>query len=219
MKASLIPEDGSRKLTFHFNPKEYSVSKSATWTRPTTKGATNTTKPEFTGSNPRTVQMEIFFDDWEHEGHLVKDIETLLNWMTPTSKSVKKNVPEPKVLRFQWGGDSAPLAEFKGFLKSCNAKFTLFKPEGIPVRATATISLEEIPTVPAKTNPTSGSLAGRSVHLVTAGDTLHSIAFREYDNPALWRGLAAFNQIDDPLRLKVGARLLIPTIDEAAGQS
>ena len=217
MKASLVAEDGSGELQFRFNPKEYSISKAATWNRPTIKGAKHATTPEFGGVQPQTVQMELFFDDWEGNGDLVDDIETLLGWLKPTDKSIGNKKPQPQVLRFRWG--RAPLAEFKGFLKSVSARYTMFRPDGTPVRATAQITLEEIPNDPAKTNPTSGAIAGRRSHVVAAGDSLHSLAFREYDDPALWRGLAAFNGIDDPMRLAAGTRLLIPTADEAAALS
>src|SRR5215472_13094118 len=203
-KATLAAEDGSR-LEFRFNPKEYSISKSATWNRPTSKSAKHATAPEFGGVQPQTVQMELFFDDWEGSGDLVKDIETLLGWLKPTDKSInQKKKPQPLALQFRWGGQQ-PLAEFKGFLKSVSAK--------------AQISLEEIPTDPPKTNPTSGAIAGRRSHVMAAGDSLHSVAFREYDDPALWRGLAAVNGIDDPLRVAPGTRLLIPTADEAGALS
>jgi nucleoid-associated protein YgaU len=217
-KASLRAEDGSKELKFRFNPKELSISKAATWNRPTNKGAKHSTKPEFGGVQPQSVQMELFFDDWEGTGNLVADIQTLLGWLKPTDKSIRDKKPQPQALKFQWGG-SGPLAEFKGFLKSVSAKYTMFKPDGTPVRATAQIALEEIPTDPKPTNPTSGAIAGRRSHVVVAGDSLHSLAFREYDDPRLWRGLAAFNAIDDPLRVLPGTRLLIPTIDEAAGLS
>src|SRR6266545_4687684 len=208
-KASLAAEDGSKELQFRFNPKEFSISKAATWNRPTNKGAKHSTKPEFGGVQPQSVQMELFFNDWEGTGNLVKDIEVLLGWLKPTDKSISDKKPQPQALKFQWGG-SGPLAEFKGFLKSVSAKYTMFKPDGTPVRATAQITLEEIPADPKPTNPTSGSLAGRRTHVVVAGDSLHSLAFREYDEPRLWRGLAAFNGIDDPLRVMPGTRLLIP---------
>ncbi len=217
-KASLVPEDGSDELKFRFNPKEYSISKAATWNRPTNKGAKHSTTPEFGGVQPQTVQMELFFDDWEGTGNLVADIEKLLGWLKPTDKSIGNKKPQPQTLKFQWGGRQ-PLAQFKGFLKSVSARYTMFKPDGTPVRATAQITLEEIPSDPKKTNPTSGAVAGRRVHLVTAGDSLHSVAFREYDDPSLWRGLAEFNGIDDPLRLAPGTRLQIPTADEAAALS
>jgi nucleoid-associated protein YgaU len=214
-RATLESEDGSKKLELRFNPREYSISKAATWNRPTNKGAKHSTRPEFGGVQPQTVQMELFFDDWdERRGDLVRDIEMLLGWLKPTDKSIRDKKPQPQALKFHWGG--GPLAEFKGFLKSVSARYTMFRPDGTPVRATAQIALEEIPSDPKPTNPTSGAIAGRRSHVVAAGDSLHSLAFREYDEPRLWRGLAAFNQIDDPLRVPPGTRLLIPTADEAA---
>ncbi len=218
MRASLIADDGSKELKFRFNPKEYSISKSATWNRPTNKGAKHSTTPEFGGVQPQSVQMELFFDDFEGTGNLVADIETLFEWLKPTDKSRSNNKPQPQPLKFQWG-EKQPLAHFKGFLKSVSAKYTMFKPDGTPIRATAQITMEEIPNNPKKTNPTSGAAAGRRTHVVAAGDSLHSIAYREYDDPALWRGLAAFNGIDDPLRVRPGTRILIPTAEEAAALS
>jgi nucleoid-associated protein YgaU len=217
-KASLAPEDGSQPLEFRFNPKELSISKSATWNRPTNKGAKHSTKPEFGGVQPQTVTMELFFDDWEGTGNLVKDIELLLSWLKPTDKSINQSKkPQPNALKFHWG--QGPLADFKGYLKSVSAKYTMFKPDGTPVRATAQITLEEIPADPKKQNPTSGAIAGRRSHVVAAGDSLHSVAFREYAEPALWRALAVLNGIDDPLRVAPGTRILIPTADEAAALS
>lgn len=214
MKAKLVDAEGN-KLEFRFNPKEYSVNKAASWSRPTNKGAKNSTRPEFGGVQPQTVQLELFFDDWEGKGDLVADIEKLIGWLKPTEKSIDTKKPEPQLLHLE-GGNTGPLAGFKGVLKSVNAKYTMFKSDGKPVRATVTIALEEFPANPKKTNPTSGSLAARRTHVTVAGDSLHSVAFAEYDDPALWRGLARFNEIDDPLRLKPGTRLLIPSADEAA---
>lgn len=217
MKAKLISGDG-KELRFRFNPKEYSVSKSATWNRPTNKGAKHSSQPEFGGVQPQTVQMELFFDDWEGSGNLVEDVETLLEWLKPTDRSISNKKPEPQTLRFEWEKNQS-LAQFKGFLKAVNVKYTMFRVDGTPVRATAQITLEEIPADPKRTNPSSGSPVGRRSHVVAAGDSLHSLAFREYDDASLWRGLAAFNGIDDPLRLRPGTRLLIPTADEAAALS
>jgi nucleoid-associated protein YgaU len=217
-KATLVPDDGSAPLVFRFNPKELSISKSATWNRPTNKGAKHSTKPEFGGVQPQSVQMELFFDDWEGKGNLVHDIEKLIEWLKPTNPSIHQTQkPQPRTLQFHWG--AGPLASFKGYLKSVSAKYTMFKPDGTPVRATAQITLEEVPDEPAAQNPTSGAVVGRRTHVVAAGDSLHSVAFREYDDPSLWRGLAVLNSIDDPLRVAPGRRLMLPTADEAAALS
>lgn len=214
MKAKLVDATG-KSLEFRFNPKEYTVTKAATWNRPTNKGARTATLPEFGGAQPQTVQMELFFDDWEGDGDLSADIDTLLGWVMPTEKSRNSKHPQPQLLHLE-GGNTTPLANYKCILKSVNAKYTMFKPNGKPVRATVTISLDEYPEDPPRTNPTSGSPLTRRVRVMCAGDSLHSVAYSEYDDPTLWRGLALFNGIDDPLRLPPGTRLLIPTADEAA---
>ena len=214
-RASLVAVDGSAELKFRFNPKEYSIQKSATWNRPTNKSAKSSTRPEFGGVQPQSLSMELFFDDWENEdADLLDDIKTLLGWLKPTEESINKKKPQPQILKLQWGSNHS-LSEFKGFLKSVSVKYTMFKPEGKPVRATANIALEEVPDEPKGTNPTSGSLAGRRTYVVSAGDSLHSVAYAEYGDPALWRALAVFNRIDDPLRVTPGMRLLLPSADEA----
>ena len=46
------------------------------------------------------------------------------------------------------------------------------------------------------------------------GDSLASIAFHHYRDPTRWRAIAEANGIDDPLHLKRGSVLSIPSIDE-----
>jgi nucleoid-associated protein YgaU len=115
---------------------------------------------------------------------------------------------------FEWG-DNPAVTSFRGYVKQVQAKFLLFDGSGTPLRATANVTLEEVPIPPKKQNPTSGAIHGRRTHVVVSGDSLASIAWREYEDPTLWRGLAAFNDIDDPLRVRPGATILLPTADEA----
>lgn len=208
-------ETSTTELRFLFNPTEYTVTKSATWNRPQTSGAKSATKPQFGGTNPQTVQMEIFFDDWEkQEGSIAADVATLFEWTKPTPASVQKKKPEPPILTFDWGTNQA-LADFRGYLKSVSAKYTLFDGEGNVLRVSANVTLEEVPVDAAKQNPTSGSPHGRRRHVLVEGETLQSLAFREYGDAVLWRGLADFNGLDDPLRIPVGTSVIIPTLSEA----
>ena len=208
-------ETSRKELRFLFNPTEYTVTKGATWNRPQSSGAKSSTKPQFGGTNPQTVQMEIFFDDWEkRKGTVADDVATLLEWTKPTAASVSKKKPEPPIVSFMWGGNKA-LADFRGYIKTVSAKYSMFDATGKVLRATANITLEEVPTDPKKTNPTSGSRLSRRSRVLKEGDTLQSLAWAEYGDATLWRGLAAFNDIDDPLRLRVGMSVLIPSADEA----
>jgi nucleoid-associated protein YgaU len=202
-------------LTFSYNPTELSTEKSAKWNRPTTTSAKSATKPQFGGSEPQSVSMEIFFDAYEDLfGDVSDDVKTLFEWLKPTTSSLSKNLPCPPILAFEWGSNKI-LADFKGYLKHVSAKYTMFRADGTPIRATASISLEEVPDEPAGQNPTSGSLNSRRSHVLRDGDSLQSVAYREYGSAAMWRGLALFNGIDDPLRLIPGNSILIPSSSEA----
>jgi hypothetical protein len=216
VKAFIQLKDGTARLTCAFNPREYTISKSATWHKTPAKGAKSAPKPEFVGANPRSMQMELFFEAWESSGDVSQAIDTLMKWTTPTDKSLTDSTPNPPIVVFHWGTKSY----FDAYVKQVSAKYTMFEANGTPVRASVTVGFEEVPAdPPPKTNPSSGGVAGRRTHLVTGADTLHSVAQGEYGDPALWRGLADANGIDDPLRLRTGTTLLIPPAAVAAERS
>jgi nucleoid-associated protein YgaU len=205
-KAFIALKDGSEQLTCAFNPREYTIATSATWHKTPAKGAKSAPKPEFVGANPRSMQMELFFDAWEAGGDVSKAVDTLIGWTKPTPKSLSDNKPNPPIVVFHWGTK----AFFDAYLKQVSAKYTLFLQDGTPVRASVGVGLEEVPAEPPKQNPSSGGMPGQRTHLVSSADTLHSVAYAEYGDASLWRGLADANGIDDPLRLMPGTTLLIP---------
>lgn len=224
------------KLTFQFNPKEYSVQKGASWASTPTTGAPETAPPQFSGAEPRSMTVEVFLDATAkgssdkkatpemrgiaspYQGaagasQLLADIEVLFSCCRPLEETLGGNgkVATPPFVLFSWGTVS-----LHAFVKQVSVKYTLFKPDGTPIRATATLTLQEIPKELAKQNPTSGGLAPLRSRTVVAGDSLASIAFAEYGDPRLWRALAEINRIDDPMRLPTGTRLMVPTYDSAA---
>ncbi|HEY8545539.1 MAG TPA: LysM peptidoglycan-binding domain-containing protein, partial [Acidimicrobiales bacterium] len=89
-------------------------------------------------------------------------------------------------------------------------RYTMFRGQGTPVRATVTVAMKELPIAPARQNPTSGGRSGHRTHRLVAGDTLASIAYAEYGDATRWRLLAEANGIDDPLRVREGAVLHVP---------
>lgn len=220
VRARLQEVGGSGSLEFKFNPTEYSVSKGAHWephkgNRKDKSGG----RPEYKGSDPQTITMQIFFDDWERAiGNVTKHVDQLFDWCAPSKTSVSSEKHQPSELILLWGSNEQ-LADRTFYLEKVNVKYTMFGRTGNPLRATADITLKELPDPGAGQNPTSGSIDARKTHTVAEGDTLQSIANKEYGNPNLWRGVAIFNEIDDPLRLSSGSRLLLPSLDEAAEAS
>jgi nucleoid-associated protein YgaU len=203
------------EVKFQFNPKEFTVKKSASWESKPAKGAKSTSMPEFKGAEPRSMSIEAFLDGTESATDITKDIEVFFQCCTPLGETVGKNKPSPPFVIFGWGKKMSVTA----FVKSVSAKYTLFKPDGTPVRAVVTLDLQEIPGTTPKQNPTSGGFDVRTSHTVVSGDSLQSIAFQEYGDPNLWRAIATANGVTDPLRLRSGLRLLIPTPEEAASNN
>ncbi len=214
-KAEIRRKDGEQGLRCLFNPKEYTVSKSANWCRTTARGAATASAAEFVGTNPRTLQMDLFFDGWEAGGADVsRQVDALMSWTNPTRQSIQANTPSPPIVFFIWGS----ITLFDAYVKSVTGRYTMFAGDGTPLRATTSVAFEEVPGEPARQNPTSGG-PGRRSRVVAAGESLESIAQEEYGDPTYWRGLAELNGIADALRLVPGTRLLVPPARRVAEHS
>ncbi len=199
-------------IPFQFNPKELSLSKSAQWKRHAASGNKKSAPPQYQGTAPSKLSLEMFFDATDNHGTRVVDrVEQLFSACVPTTDSHSKDKANPPWVLFQWGG----LTGFLAYISSVTAKYTVFTEEGLPVRAVCTVTLEELAGELPKQNPTSGGLRPRRVHTVIDGDTLAGIAYAEYGDASMWRAVAHANGIDDPIRIRSGTTLLLPSPEEA----
>jgi nucleoid-associated protein YgaU len=212
-KASTGGGGGSEigRVTFDYNPKEYSYHKGASWERKTAKGAKSSARPEFKGADPASMTVEVFLDGYESGQDISPQIKLLTSCCTPLDETIKKKKPSPPWVIFGWGNQ----IHITAYVKSVDVKCTLFQPDGTPLRATCTVAMEEIADEVGRQNPTSGGTTALRSRTVVAGDTLQSIAYEEYGTPVAWRVLARANGIDDPMRVATGQRLLIPDLDQA----
>jgi Contractile injection system tube protein/LysM domain len=201
-----------KEISFKFNPKEYSIAKSAEWKSRESKSAKGASMPEFLGPKPSQLTLELFLDGTDGSGDVSSDVDLLFSCLTSAPKARSKQRPLPPFVQFSWGK-----VLFTGILKSVNVKYTLFRDTGVPIRATCGLSIEELPSEEERQNPTSGSLAPLRTHVVVEGDSLQWIAYQEYGDPAQWRAVAEANGIDDPMRLRPGDRLLVPPPSDVLG--
>jgi hypothetical protein len=102
---------------------------------------------------------------------------------------------------------------FRCVLESIKQKFTLFSSDGVPLRATLTVSLREYRTLNDQLEQLKLSSPDRThAHVTAQGDSLASISNLYYERTADWRSIADFNTIDDPRRLATGQLLEIPKL-------
>ncbi|WP_060883214.1 LysM peptidoglycan-binding domain-containing protein [Streptomyces caniscabiei] len=211
---STTPGGLIRTFSFEFNPAELTLRQGAQWKTTISAAVRDGALPEFMGPEARQMNVEIFLDSSAKPSGttVLKKVESLLSCCEVTSKSLAAKQPSPPWVVFQWGSFST--ARFTAYVSSVDVTYSLFGTTGVPIRATCRLSLHEIPGNTKGQNPTSGALTARSVHRVVAGDSLQSLAWREYGNASAWRAIAEANGIDDPTRLPTGIELVLPSAGE-----
>lgn len=206
--------EGGQTLTCLFNPNEYAISKANAWTVKPVVGA-SLPAPQFSGGHARELTLNLLFDADPSSGDVTSATDALFAMMEVNSSlaSGRTNQARPPSITFAWG----TFTSFKAVCSRLNVQFTMFKPDGTPIRATAALTLIQVEKDPrsgqgtpaAAQNPTTRAERMR-VHIVRAGDSLQSIAYAHYGDPNRWRTIARENGIDDPLNLERGAELSVP---------
>ena len=97
------------------------------------------------------------------------------------------------------------------YVERLTVDYTMFLPDGTPVRAKVALSLKQVlpGDVQLRQNP-KGTPDQAKSYTVKTGDTLQAIATQAYGDPREWRRVASTNNIDDPMTLRAGQKLLLP---------
>ncbi|SAK99969.1 LysM domain protein [Caballeronia arationis] len=110
-----------------------------------------------------------------------------------------------------WGNNRRN--SFTGVAESVRQRFTMFSPEGVPLRATVTLTLREWRPLEEQLFELKLESPDRTHwHQLGSGETLSALAARYYERPGDWRAIAGSNGIEDPRRLAPGSTLTIPSL-------
>jgi nucleoid-associated protein YgaU len=123
----------------------------------------------------------------------------------------------PPFVTFTWGKETT----FKAVCTQLTVAFKLFRPNGDPIRAEVKMTLKQADKASTASsnsgsrgqNPTTRANAGRGVHVVKDGDSLPSIAYSAYGDATVWRAIADANGIENPMHLRRGRPLSLPTLE------
>ena len=215
VQAVVVNVEANEQIKCLFNPKEYTFAKQNSWPKDQKTGA-NVPQMTFGGGQPATLQMELFFDTYaDANGGQAKDVRkeyTDKLWklmiVEDKLKDKKNKKGRPPTVRFQWGSAWS----FNAVITSLSQKFTLFLSDGTPVRATVSVTFQQIKDEAqlAAQNPTSGGIGGERLWTVADGDTLAWIAYKEYGDTGQWRAIADLNRLSDVRTLRPGTVLVLP---------
>ena len=211
-KAFLTNVETGERIDCLFNPTEYSLSKSNTWS-PVPMVGFNVPPTEFTGGGPTDLKLDLFFDTYEAN----EDVRTYTDKIFNLAKISKETVDSatsrrrPPRCLFNWGR----VFSFQAVITSVSVSYTMFRADGTPVRATMSLSLQECKDadVQEPQNPTSQGSWGHKIHVVRPNDTIDLIAAQQYGDPTAWRFIADTNDLDNPMELRPGQVLAIAPLE------
>ena len=205
------PELTDLHLTFFLNPKSIQVVKSVHLESPPTQGQTRETR--WKATYPIELKLgELWFDTYEERVSVrqkyIDKLEKLLQYVNET-----QHIP---CVRFIWGQfteHSVQDPSYNFYVEKLSVDYTMFLPNGLPVRAKVQLALKQCHTLQKDgLAKTAGAPDNAKLYTVKQGDTLQGIASTEYQDPGEWRRIADTNEINDPMGVKPGTKLLVPPI-------
>lgn len=215
LKAGILVTEGKhadKVVEFLYNPDNVKVEKNVQFKEHPTQGADSGEK-EFTHGVSRTLTIgQVYFDTYEKK----QNVRTVFIDKLEELAHYDGDLHRPPKVRFVWGkfmAENDPYNSGKWYVQKVSTEYIMFLDDGTPVRAKVTIALVEATTLDEQLqHRKKNSPDHAKVYTVQRGDTLQTIAYREYDDPAEWRRIADANGIDDPLAMEPGTRLLVPPI-------
>lgn len=198
---------GSSKCTVKINPSTYSHNHQVNYNNSTAQGAPGTTL-KFKGIPPETISFDIHFDATGAIANNKVPVKTQLDQFKKVCFNYNGSIHEPNYLIVSWGS-----LVFKCKLTSLDISYTLFKKDGTPLRAKASVKFEEAVDanlIAKEANPKSPDLT----HLITVreGDTLPNICYKVYGEPGYYLEVARYNNVVNFRNLVPGSKLYLPPI-------
>jgi LysM repeat protein len=210
-KASITVEHTGARFDVMFNPEEYSLNKDNNFASQAIPGLGSPIL-QFVHGNLRTLEMELFFDTTDKRTDVRTETQKVVDLL-----KIDSQLHAPPVLRVAWGS-----LQLRCVLARANQKFIKFLEDGRPTRARITASFSEFIDPEREAKEVNRQTADFSKgYTVQHGDTLTTIAFRFYEDAALWRPIAIANDIDDPRGIRPGQSLKVPALpftDPATGE-
>jgi hypothetical protein len=225
--------DEDKSYTVQVNPASYSLNKQTNYQRQRPPGSQESTQ-QFQHSGPTTLSFEITFDGTGvintqsvlDEIPVVGAVASLFSEEEPfdVDDQIKQfeeivyrfdgEIHQPHKVKIFWGK-----LTFEGAITTISYSYTLFNPDGTPLRAKANCTFVGTRTaeqIAQEENRSSPDLT----HLreFQEGDSLPLLAHQVYGNPELYLELARVNKLVNFRRIQAGRRIVLPPIDKSVGR-
>lgn len=211
----IVPKSGAaNEFEASINPESYSHSYSVKYTgiKGSGKGdvavGTSAPVPKYAMADPEKVSFSLVIDGTGVVDASTESVAKQIEQLRKIVYDYDGDAHEPNAVKLTWGEG---LKEFFGRLTDMSVDYTLFHPEGEPLRAKLKLNFIE-----ARTAAQEALEAKRKspdlTHMVQvkAGDTLPVLCHRIYNDAGKYLAIAAENDLDTFRELEPGTLLRFP---------
>lgn len=214
----------SDEFDVQYNPTELSFDKNVQLAEVNIPGL-DAPLQQFVRGQAEKLSLELFFDTTDGGMGVGAESVTAKTDRIYQLVKVESDTHAPPIVTFSWnhafpgdnlryGSGNQMRNSFKGVVESVRQKFTLFSPEGVPLRATVNLVLREYRTLEEQLNQLKLNSPDRTHHhVLVEGESLSGVAASYWSRPDEWRRIADENDIEDPRRLFAGAFLTLPVLE------
>jgi len=195
------------EYTVLVNPDQITFNYKIKSTRQDVPGTgANTLK--YVGVEPESVSFDIIFDTTGVIPGSSGDVYDQITDFRKITYDYNGTIHRPNYVQLSWGS-----IIFKGVLTTLNVTYTLFSPQGVPLRAKASVTFEESMD-PATIAKDDDRQSPDMTHLRTVleGDTLPMMCYSIYGDPSLYLEIARINELDHFTDLVPGMRIEFPPV-------
>jgi hypothetical protein len=204
----------SNPFTVWMNPQSYSYQKGVSYNDRQAQGSPGPS-PAFNRVAQEDVSFELMFDATgagpppSGQTDLSSGVTDGITQFTTLMATVNGKVHSPNYLILSWAQ-----LQFQCVLSSLKIDYTLFRPDGTPLRAKVSVSFKSFTSetqLAKQANTNSPDLT----HVVTvwAGDTLPLLCHEIYGDSGFYLKVAAFNELVTFRTLVPGTQLLFPPLE------
>jgi hypothetical protein len=191
-----------------FNPTSYGQKYEVEYEQASGKGSSGSAQ-KFSRIKPREYTFD-FIVDGTGVSSEKKEVDTVVKAFIKATTETLSDTHRPPYLKLSWGSLISDC-----ILKSANITYTLFKPDGYPLRAKISATFAENIDDKKRTAQQGHNSPDLTHHRqVQEGDTLPLMAYRIYGDPSYYLQIARFNNLDQFRALEVGRSIYFPPLKQ-----
>ncbi len=213
IKKAELAIEGGETLQVMFNPASYNLSFAASYSEKRVIGLDGPIGQYIAGDS-ETLEMTLYFDTYQpptvaNPAEGGTDVTRITRKLAALVQ-IKGSLHRPPKVTFRWGG-----IHFSGVIVSVRQAYTMFLPDGMPVRARVDLTFKSILDVKQSRHQSPFESPDRTkLRTVHEGDQLWNYAWEEYGDMEQWRLIAKENGIMNPLDITPGQKIRIPALQD-----